>query len=164
MTSEADEYAVYVDHRRFGRQPNFTGLNPGPADEGDRGRFVECRKPQQSIALKRELYESLFHVQNKTIEQLIQMADACLSLIEAGIFTVRQAQRVRCLMNTVPKFEVSRVSKHCSKDWLPSKQRSRKSRDYNDVFQRPHRDHNPRQPPCHQNANKTQPTRTSRSG
>lgn len=199
MTSESDEYAAFVEHPRFGRNPNFTGLDPSPADDGvqlhrnattvsevaaqwkdafgqewqyadclnrtdrpkriantgvladlsrqtpatvpvthyfdlerqcrdfrrpfiffaeeqrhwyeelgfgldsDCVRCVDCRKQQQSIARKRELYDSLFHVPDKTIEQSIQMADACLAMIEAGIFTVRQTQRVRCLMNTIPK-------------------------------------------------------------
>lgn len=199
MTSESDEYAAFVEHPRFGRNPNFTGLDPSPADDDanlhwnttspnelaaqwkaatsqewsfndlpngscptaripntavvadlarqtpatvpvthyfdlehkccdcgrpyiffaeeqkywyeelgfglDSGcvRCVDCRKQQQSIAQKRELYESLFHVPDKTVEQSIQMADACLVMIEAGIFTVRQTQRVRCLMNTIPK-------------------------------------------------------------
>jgi hypothetical protein len=34
MTHEADEYAAFVDQPRFGRQLNYTGLDPGPADEG----------------------------------------------------------------------------------------------------------------------------------
>ena len=199
MTSDADDYAAFVEHPRFGRGPRFTGLEPSPADDGvnlhwntttpdeiaaqwkaatgeawpygdllDRSsrpsripntaiaadlsrqtpatvsvthyfdlerqcrdcrrpfiffaeeqkywyeelgflldsdciRCVECRKQQQNIAQKRELYESLFHVQNKTVEQSIQMADACLALIEAGIFTVRQTQRVRRLLNPIRK-------------------------------------------------------------
>lgn len=199
MTAQSDDYTGFVEHPRFGRQPNITGLNPGPADDNvnlhwntispnelavqwkaatgqewqyghllDRSsrpsripntaiaadlsrqtsatvpvthyfdlehkccdcqrpfiffaeeqkrwyeelgfglesgcvRCVECRKRHQNIAQKRQLYDSLFHVPDKTVEQSIQMADACLAMIEAGIFTVRQTQRVRCLMNTIPK-------------------------------------------------------------
>jgi len=71
--------------------------------ESDCVRCVECRKKHQDIAHKRKLYESLFHVEDRTVEQSMQMADACLAMIEAGIFTVRQTQRVRCLMNSVPQ-------------------------------------------------------------
>ncbi len=64
-------------------------------------RCVECRKQQQNIARQRKLYESLCHVESGTEEQSIQMADACLSLIEVGVFTVRQTQRVRQLLNAI---------------------------------------------------------------
>ena len=70
--------------------------------DSDCVRCIECRKRQQGIARERELYESLFHVPDKTVEQLLQMAAACLSLIEAGVFTAKQAQRVRMLLNAVP--------------------------------------------------------------
>jgi hypothetical protein len=70
--------------------------------DSDCVRCVECRKRQQGIARQRELYESLFHVENRTEEHTIQMADACLSLIESGTFTARQTQRVRMLLNSIP--------------------------------------------------------------
>lgn len=65
-------------------------------------RCVECRKRQQGIARQREIYENLFHLENKTQEQALEMADACLSLIESGTFTKRQLERVRMLLNTIP--------------------------------------------------------------
>ncbi len=34
MTHETDKYAEFVDHPRFGRRPQLTGLNPSPADRG----------------------------------------------------------------------------------------------------------------------------------
>jgi hypothetical protein len=38
------------------------------------------------------------------------MADACLSLIESGIFAVRQTERVRMLLNSIPEDAEVRVS------------------------------------------------------
>jgi hypothetical protein len=65
-------------------------------------RCVECRKQQQGLAHQREIYERLFHITDKTVEQSLQMADACLSLIESGIFTAKQTERVRMLLNSIP--------------------------------------------------------------
>jgi hypothetical protein len=191
MTPKSDKYAEFVEHPRYGRRPNLTGLNPRPRDRdvhlhwntmehdevvaqfesvigkkwpyGDSSSYsdrtrriantailanltrqtpatvpvthyfdlerkcrecgrpfiffaaeqkywyeelgfgldsdcvhcVECRKRQQGIARQRALYESLSQVSNKTVEQFLQMADACLSLIETGVFTKKQTQRVR---------------------------------------------------------------------
>jgi hypothetical protein len=69
--------------------------------DSDCVRCVECRKRQQGIARQRELYETLFHVPDKTEEQCLEMADACLALIEAGVFTAKQMPRVRMLVNRV---------------------------------------------------------------
>lgn len=69
--------------------------------ESDCVRCVDCRKQQQAIAYKRRTYESLFHVANKSDEQLVEMAEACLWLIEHDIFTTRQTERVRMLLMSV---------------------------------------------------------------
>jgi hypothetical protein len=68
--------------------------------ESDCIRCVECRKRQQGIVRQREQYETLFRVEHRTEEQTLQMAEACLSLIESGIFAVRQTERVRMLLNS----------------------------------------------------------------
>lgn len=34
MTCSTDRYALFVDHPRYGRRPNVTGLNPSPMDPG----------------------------------------------------------------------------------------------------------------------------------
>jgi hypothetical protein len=65
-------------------------------------RCVECHKNQQGLARARELYETLFHPHDRTIDETLQMADACLTLIEAGIFSTQQTQRARSLLNAVP--------------------------------------------------------------
>ncbi len=71
--------------------------------ESDCVRCVECRKRQQGISRQRERYETLFHVESRTEEQTLQMADACLSLIKSGIFSARQTERVRMLLNSIPE-------------------------------------------------------------
>ena len=84
--------------------------------ESDCVRCVECRRRQRGIARQREVYEELFHVSDRTIEQSLEMADACLSLIEAGIFTTKQAPRVRMLLNAIP--DDADVRKHSRFDKL----------------------------------------------
>ena len=164
------KYENYVEHPRFGRYPQLTGLNPesdlmtgqpflhwnaadriantaiqadrsrqSPATvpvthyydvkrtcrdcnrpfiffaqeqkhwyedlglplEADCVRCVPCRKRQQGIALKRERYEELFHVADRTPAEDVEMAECCLSLIEAGMFHQRQTQRVRELLKRI---------------------------------------------------------------
>jgi len=69
--------------------------------EADCVSCVPCRKRQQGVALKRERYEELFHVAERTADENLEMAECCLSLIEAGVFHVRQTQRVRQLLKRV---------------------------------------------------------------
>ncbi len=69
--------------------------------DSDCVRCADCRKKEQGIARDRETYEALFHVAEKTTEQSLEMAEACLSLIEANVFTAKQTQRVRTLLNAV---------------------------------------------------------------
>ncbi len=65
-------------------------------------RCVPCRKQQQGLARQRERYEELFHVPSRTTEENLEMADCCLSLIEARLFHGRQTERVRMLLNRIP--------------------------------------------------------------
>jgi len=69
--------------------------------EADCVRCVPCRKRQRGVAAKRERYEELFHVPDRTPDQHLEMAECCLSLIEEGVFHVRQTQRVRELLKRV---------------------------------------------------------------
>ncbi len=209
MSSKSDKYASFIDHPRYGRRPNVTGLNPNPMHRGvhlhwnttshneivaqfeavvgkpwpygdttsytdrpkriantaivadlsrqtpatvpvthyfdlerkcrdcerpfiffakeqkhwyevlgfgldsDCVRCVDCRKKLQGIARTREIFETLFHVESKTVEQRLQMADACLFLIESNVFSSRQTERVRRLLNSIPDdADVSERSRH----------------------------------------------------
>jgi hypothetical protein len=87
----------------FAREQKYWYEALGFSLNSDCVHCVECRKQQQGVARQRETYESLFHIAEKTTEQLIVMADACLSLIEAGEFTKKQTQRARALLNAVPE-------------------------------------------------------------
>ncbi len=69
--------------------------------ESDCVRCVECRKRQQGIARDRETYETLFHVPDRSSEQSLEMAEACLRLTESGVFASKQTERVRMLLNAV---------------------------------------------------------------
>jgi hypothetical protein len=69
--------------------------------ESDCVRCVDCRKNQQGLAQKVQRYEELFHEPNKTDDQNLEMAECCLTLMELSIFSQRQTQRVRMLLNKV---------------------------------------------------------------
>lgn len=57
---------------------------------------LHCRRRQHGIAAKRERYEELFHLRERTADG--ETAECCLSLIEEGVFDTRQTQRVRQLL------------------------------------------------------------------
>jgi hypothetical protein len=65
-------------------------------------RCVECRGKRHGIEKQRRRYESLFHVQTRSIEENLEMAQCCLNLIQAGLFHRRQTERVRMLLNDIP--------------------------------------------------------------
>ena len=69
--------------------------------ESDCIRCVECRKKQQGVARLRETYESLFHLHPRTEVQTIEMATACLALIDSGVFSNRKREFVRMLLNSI---------------------------------------------------------------
>ena len=63
--------------------------------EADCVRCVPCRKRQHGITAKRQRYEELFHIVERTVNENVEMAECCLSLIEEGVFNTRQTQNVR---------------------------------------------------------------------
>jgi hypothetical protein len=70
--------------------------------DADCDRCVPCRKKEQGIARKRQRYEELFGKPSPTDDERLEMAECCVSLIEASIFSPRQHERVRMLLNRVP--------------------------------------------------------------
>lgn len=68
--------------------------------EADCNRCVPCRKQQQGIAHKRETYQRLLHVEHRTPEENLEMAECCLALMEASVFDRRQTERVRMLIRS----------------------------------------------------------------
>lgn len=70
----------------------------GFALEADCVMCVDCRKKQQGIERKRQRYEELFHVTDRTIEQDLEMVDRGLSLIESAVFHKRALERLRMIL------------------------------------------------------------------
>ena len=71
--------------------------------EADAVRCPPCRMRLQHIARTRERYEQLFHVLSPSLEETLEMADCCLTLVEEVVFHNRQTERVRMLLNRVPQ-------------------------------------------------------------
>jgi hypothetical protein len=69
--------------------------------DSDCVRCVPCRKQRQGHALLQERYAELFHVQDRTVQQTLEMADCCLSLIEQAVFNHKQKQHVANLLNQI---------------------------------------------------------------
>jgi hypothetical protein len=69
--------------------------------ESDCVRCVDCRKKQQGLELKRQRYEQLFQIQNRTPEQNLELAECALSLAEVGLFGKRQLERVRAMLKKI---------------------------------------------------------------
>jgi hypothetical protein len=82
----------------FAEEQKYWYEELGFALESDCVRCVVCRKKQRGLEHKRERYEELFPVSNRTIEQHLEIIDCCLSLVEASVFHKRQLQHVRMIM------------------------------------------------------------------
>ena len=70
--------------------------------ESDCVRCVVCRKKQQGLDLNRVRYEELVHVQERTHEENLELAECALSLVEAGVFGKRQIARIRSVLKKIP--------------------------------------------------------------
>jgi hypothetical protein len=70
--------------------------------ESDCIRCAVCRKKQRGLEEKRQRYEELFHVRDRTVVQEREMAECSLSLIEEGLFGERQLERVRYILKRLP--------------------------------------------------------------
>ncbi|HLK57922.1 MAG TPA: zinc-ribbon domain containing protein [Chthonomonadaceae bacterium] len=62
-----------------------------------------CRKRLQQLDRTRRRYEQLFHLSTRSVEETLEMADCCLTLVEAGIFHPRQKEHVRILLKHLPE-------------------------------------------------------------
>ena len=71
--------------------------------ESDCVRCILCRKKQQRLVASRQRYEDLFHIQDRTPEQNLEMAECSRSLFEAGVFGERQLERMRGLLKKAPQ-------------------------------------------------------------
>jgi hypothetical protein len=82
----------------FAAEQKFWYEDLGFPLESDCVRCVPCRKKQQGVEWKRERYEELFHVQNRTPEQDLELVECSLTLVEAGLFGRRQLERIRSIL------------------------------------------------------------------
>lgn len=78
--------------------------------DSDCVRCVPCRQKQQGHEWNRRQYEDLFHTEQRSSDQTLTMAECMLELIENKIFTPKQTQRIRMLLNQLPEeFQAERV-------------------------------------------------------
>ncbi|MHC5026153.1 MAG: zinc-ribbon domain containing protein [Planctomycetota bacterium] len=68
-------------------------------------RCHECRRAARGLVRARARYEELYHHENRNRGDSLEMAECCLDLMEAGVFSYRQRERVRQLLNTLPADE-----------------------------------------------------------
>ncbi len=85
----------------FAEEQKYWYEELGIALDTDCVRCVPCRKRRQEIARKRKRYEELFRVPDRTTEQDLEMAECCLSLIEASVFGRGPIQHIRRALKRV---------------------------------------------------------------
>ena len=69
--------------------------------DADCVRCIDCRNRQHGLERQRRRYEDLFHRDNRTLDENIEMAECSVSLIENGVFHPRQTERIRLLLNCI---------------------------------------------------------------
>lgn len=88
-------FIFFADEQKYWYEELGFGL------DSDCVRCVACRKRRQMIAQWLKRYEELFHMAVRSNQETLEMAECCLSLIEASVFTPKQLQRVRGLLKRV---------------------------------------------------------------
>lgn len=71
--------------------------------DSDCVRCVECRHSERQLANQRQRYESLLPRTDRSEEETLELIDCAVTLIEHSIFGPRTIQRVRTLLNSIPK-------------------------------------------------------------
>lgn len=79
--------------------------------DADCVRCVPCRKVDQARAAQRRRYETLLHASQRTDEESLEMAECCMALVEAALFSPRQTERVRMLLNATAATASSKLQK-----------------------------------------------------
>lgn len=70
--------------------------------EADCVRCVHCRRAHRGIVAKRERYEELFGVAERSVDEDLELLECSLALIEQGLFHQNQLERVRALLRRLP--------------------------------------------------------------
>ncbi|MDB5335271.1 MAG: hypothetical protein JWN70_890 [Planctomycetaceae bacterium] len=88
-------FIFFADEQKYWYEELGFGL------DSDCVRCVACRKPRQVIAQRLKQYNKLLNLPVRGIDENVELADCCLSLIESSVFTPKQLQRVRALIKRV---------------------------------------------------------------
>ena len=91
----------------FAEEQQYWYEELGFALESDCVRCSECRRAQRGLEQLRERYADLLHVRERTPEQELELAEACLTLVEAGVSGVRPLERVRAILKRLPQDRVA---------------------------------------------------------
>lgn len=81
--------------------------------DADCVRCTDCRRKQHRLERRQRRYEDLFHREERSVDEQLEMAETCLDLIQAGVFHQRQLERVRMLLNRIPEGESKRIKQRC---------------------------------------------------
>jgi hypothetical protein len=69
--------------------------------DADCVRCIDCRNQQHGLEHQQRRYEDLFHRDDRTVDENIEMAECSISLIENGVFHHRQTEHIRMLLNCI---------------------------------------------------------------
>jgi len=89
------QFIFFAEEQRYWYEELGFGL------ESDCVRCAECRKKQQGVARLRERYESLYHIEEKSEKQSLELADCCVQLVEQSVFTPKRREFARMLLNRI---------------------------------------------------------------
>jgi Probable zinc-ribbon domain len=83
--------------------------------DADAVRCSICRKIRYGQKCKRQQYEELYHISNRTVEENIELANCCMVLIEEGDFLPQKTEFVRMLLNKTPDDCKKKIRMHLNK-------------------------------------------------
>ena len=71
--------------------------------ESDCIRCINCRKNHQHINVKRKYYESLIHIERRTLNENLELAECAIYLSEENIFGKKQLNKIRIILKEISK-------------------------------------------------------------
>ncbi len=89
-------FLFFAEEQRYWYEELGFGL------DSDCVRCVDCRKVEQDTAGLRVKYELLFHRENRSHEETLELIDCGLTLIERSIFGHQSLDRIRCWLKSIP--------------------------------------------------------------
>jgi len=66
--------------------------------EADCVKCVDCRKEEHLLRAARDRYEALLSNPDRSVEETLLLAESCLQLVEASVFTEKALPRIRALL------------------------------------------------------------------